>query len=187
VNVSIAGLDVRLLDTGKHVEVDRTKTAVDIDALVLVVSELALLEISDQELSIAQALERDFLGDSVILDNLGQVRRKRTYVFHLGHLNSFFLPATSVLALSTLDHVVKLGQSFVGRGKECHSLLGVVKRITQAPSTLLNHLGNHAETLLSCQLLQDRARLSSSSVSSVSSVSAVLVLVAKVFVRKSVE
>jgi hypothetical protein len=185
-DVSVARLDVRLLNTGKHVEVDRSKTTVDINALVLVVSELALLEFSDQELSVIQALDGDFLGYNVVLDNLGSVRNKgRTYVFHLWHLDSILsLPATSSFLLSSLDHVVKLGQSFVGWGKEGHSLLWVVKSITQASSTLLNHLGNHAESLLSGQSLQDRARSPSSSVSSVT---AVLVLCAKVFDRKVVD
>jgi hypothetical protein len=75
-DVSVARLDVRLLNTGKHVEVDRSKTTVDIDALVLVVSELALLEFSDQKLSIVQALEGDFLGYNVVLNNLDMVRNK---------------------------------------------------------------------------------------------------------------
>jgi hypothetical protein len=74
------------------------------------------------------------------------------------------------MTLSTLGQVVELGQSFVGRGKEGHSLLGIIKSITQASSALLNHLGNHAESLLSGQSLQDRARLSSSSISSVTCV-----------------
>jgi hypothetical protein len=75
-DVSIARLDVRLLNTGKHVEVDRSKAAVDIDALILVVSGLALLEFSDQELSVVQALDRDFLGYNVVLNNLGRVRKE---------------------------------------------------------------------------------------------------------------
>jgi hypothetical protein len=49
----------------------------DINALVLVVSELTLLEFSDQNLSVMQALDGDFLADNVVLDNLESVRITR--------------------------------------------------------------------------------------------------------------
>jgi hypothetical protein len=144
-DISVARLDVRLLNTGKHVEVDRPKAAGDIDALVLVVSELALLELSDQELSFTQVLDRDFLGDN--LDIIGN--KRRTYIFHILHLD--------LLLLSSLDQLVKLSQSFVGRGRGGNLGSWLIIFPTLDSFFLLFHLGNHAETLLSCIRL--RARL----------------------------
>ena len=68
---SIVRLDqTSLFDSRKHVEVDGSQTSADIDTLVRVVSELALLELSDQELSVVEALDGVFLVDNVVLDNL---------------------------------------------------------------------------------------------------------------------
>ena len=70
-HVSIVRLDhASLFDSSKHVEVDGSQTTADIDALVLVVSELSLLELSDQELSVVEAVGWVFLVDNVVLDNL---------------------------------------------------------------------------------------------------------------------